>query len=94
MIIVWMWGFKMREFESLSNKELKKNTRSTKLRESYRATLMPDEYKTDKRYVSLVANLYKQKKRLAECRLVGIKSVGTVIGGHIADISSLLKEAS
>lgn len=68
--------------------------KAKKLRESYRTTLMPNEYKTDKRYASLVTNLYKQKKRLAECRLVGIKSVDTVVGGHIADISSLLKEAS
>ena len=68
--------------------------KAKKLRESYRVTLMPDEYKTDKRYISLVTNLHKQKKRLLECRTSGIKSVDTVIGGHTADISSLLKEAS
>ena len=68
--------------------------KAKRLRESYKATLMPDEYKTDKRYVSLVTNLYKQKKRLAECRKTETKSINAIAGGHIADISHLLKEAS
>ncbi len=68
--------------------------KAKKIRESYNATLMPDEYKTDKRYASLVTNLYKQKKRLIEFQKAGIKSIDTVVGGHIADVSSLLREAS
>jgi hypothetical protein len=68
--------------------------KAKKIRELYRATLMPDEYKTDKRYVSLVTNLYKQKKRLSDFRKSKIDSINTVVGGHIADISNLLEEAS
>ncbi|WP_457748752.1 hypothetical protein [Sulfurimonas sp.] len=63
--------------------------KAKKLRESYKATLFPDEYKTDKRYISLVANLYKQKKRLADNRKSDIGTIPTVIGGHVADISGL-----
>lgn len=68
--------------------------KAKRLRESYKATLMPDAYNTNKRYISLVTNLYKQKKRLAECRKTEIKSVDTVIGGHIANIRTLLKKVS
>lgn len=64
--------------------------KAKKLRETYKITLIPDGYKTDKRYVSLVTNLYKQKNRLAKCRKTGTDNIDTVVGGHIADISKLL----
>ena len=68
--------------------------KAKKLRESYKATLMPDEYKTDERYISLVSNLHKQRQRLAACRRSGIINVSTVVGGHVADVSGLLSMAS
>lgn len=68
--------------------------KAKKLRESYKATLIPGEYRADKRYISLVSNLYKQRQRLAACRRSGIVNVSTVVGGHVADISGLLGMAS
>ena len=68
--------------------------KAKKLRESYKATLMPDEYRADKRYISLVSNLYKQKQRLAACRRSNIDKIPTVVGGCVADISGLLDMAS
>jgi hypothetical protein len=68
--------------------------KAKKIRESYRTTLFPHEYKANKRYISLVNNLSKQRNRLRECRKIGIKNIDTVTGGHIADITNLLKNIS
>ena len=66
--------------------------KAKKIRESYKATLMPDEYRTDKRYLSLVTNLYKQRKRLSISKKSSINKIPTVIGGITADISHLRNE--
>jgi len=65
--------------------------KAKRIRENCKDTLIPDGYKTNKRFVSLVTNLYKQRERLTKHKTKKIQSVNTVVGGHIADISKLQK---
>jgi len=65
--------------------------KAKKLRESYKATLFPDAYKTDKRYISLVSNLRKQRQRLVANRKIEASEIPTVTGRITADVSKFLK---
>lgn len=56
--------------------------RARAIKESYKGTLFPDDFKTDKRYMSLISNLPHQEKRLKEIETASTDAVETVIGGY------------
>ena len=51
-----------------------------KIEESYKKTLFPDAYKTDKKYMSLQRNLKNQQNRFEDAKKMNIKDIDTIFG--------------
>ena len=55
--------------------------KAKKIREKYNNSLFEEAYKDDKRFKSLVGNLYKQKARLHELFEKDYRQISTISGG-------------
>ena len=57
------------------------------IKKEYASGLFPEEYRSDKKYRSLLANLKQQRSRLNVIKRMTPDDIPTVVGGITADIS-------